>query len=71
MEKQLDLLASSKLKPRLSSDSFPTWGVMLWSRLSQWIMVELGEHCHTHIIPRLGEVFIWRFLAMSLSSPEI
>jgi len=22
----------------------------------QWIMVELGEHCHTHIIPRLKKV---------------
>jgi len=22
----------------------------------QWIMVELGEHCHTHIIPRLNKV---------------
>ena len=22
----------------------------------RWIMVELGEHCHTHIIPRLNEV---------------
>ena len=23
----------------------------------RWIMVELGEHCHTHIIPRLEKVF--------------
>ena len=22
----------------------------------RWIMVELGEHCHTHIIPRLTKV---------------
>jgi adenine-specific DNA-methyltransferase len=22
----------------------------------RWIMVELGEHCHTHIIPRLQKV---------------
>jgi adenine-specific DNA-methyltransferase len=22
----------------------------------RWIMVELGEHCHTHIIPRLKKV---------------
>jgi adenine-specific DNA-methyltransferase len=22
----------------------------------RWIMVELGEHCHTHIIPRLKRV---------------
>ena len=22
----------------------------------RWIMVELGEHCHTHIIPRLRKV---------------
>ncbi|WP_375628416.1 DNA methyltransferase [Bartonella sp. TT67HLJMS] len=22
----------------------------------KWIMIELGEHCHTHIIPRLKQV---------------
>jgi adenine-specific DNA-methyltransferase len=22
----------------------------------RWIMVELGEHCHTHIVPRLKKV---------------
>ena len=22
----------------------------------KWIMVELGEHCHTHIVPRLRKV---------------
>ena len=22
----------------------------------RWIMIELGEHCHTHIIPRLKKV---------------
>jgi adenine-specific DNA-methyltransferase len=22
----------------------------------RWIMVELGEHCHTHVIPRLKKI---------------
>jgi adenine-specific DNA-methyltransferase len=22
----------------------------------RWILIELGEHCHTHIIPRLKKV---------------
>ena len=24
----------------------------------RWIMVELGEHCHTHIVPRLQKVIV-------------
>ena len=26
------------------------------SSVLRWIMVELGEHCHTHIIPRMKKV---------------
>jgi adenine-specific DNA-methyltransferase len=40
-------------------DSFAgsgTTGVVAQKMGRRWIMVELGEHCHTHIIPRLCKV---------------
>jgi adenine-specific DNA-methyltransferase len=40
-------------------DSFSgsgTTGAVAQKMGRQWIMVELGEHCHTHIIPRLQKV---------------
>ena len=40
-------------------DSFAgsgTTGAVAHKMGRRWIMVELGEHCHTHIIPRMGKV---------------
>lgn len=40
-------------------DSFAgsgTTGAVAHKMGRRWIMVELGEHCHTHIIPRLKQV---------------
>lgn len=40
-------------------DSFAgsgTTGAVAHKMRRRWIMVELGEHCHTHIIPRLRKV---------------
>ena len=40
-------------------DSFAgsgTTGAVAHKMGRQWIMIELGEHCHTHIIPRLKKV---------------
>ncbi|MDP1678651.1 MAG: site-specific DNA-methyltransferase [Candidatus Nitrotoga sp.] len=40
-------------------DSFAgsgTTGAVAHKMCRRWIMVELGEHCHTHIIPRLQKV---------------
>ena len=40
-------------------DSFAgsgTTGAVAQKMGRQWIMIELGEHCHTHIIPRLKKV---------------
>ena len=40
-------------------DSFAgsgTTGAVAHKMKRQWIMVELGEHCHTHVIPRLVKV---------------
>src|ERR1017187_8218171 len=40
-------------------DSFAgsgTTGAVAQKMRRRWIMVELGEHCHTHIIPRLRKV---------------
>jgi adenine-specific DNA-methyltransferase len=40
-------------------DSFAgsgTTGAVAHKMCRRWIMVELGEHCHTHIIPRLKKV---------------
>ena len=33
-----------------------TTGAVAHKMGRRWIMVELGEHCHTHIIPRLKKV---------------
>jgi adenine-specific DNA-methyltransferase len=51
------LLATSKNE--LVLDSFAgsgTTGAVAQKMGRRWIMVELGEHCHTHIIPRLTKV---------------
>ena len=43
----------------LDLDSFAgsgTTGAVAHKMGRRWIMVELGEHCHTHIIPRLKKV---------------
>ena len=40
-------------------DSFAgsgTTGAVAHKMARRWIMIELGEHCHTHIIPRLKKV---------------
>ena len=40
-------------------DSFAgsgTTGAVAHKMGRRWIMVELGEHCHTHILPRLKKV---------------
>ncbi len=40
-------------------DSFAgsgTTGAVAHKMGRQWIMVELGEHCHTHVIPRIRQV---------------
>ncbi len=40
-------------------DSFAgsgTTGAVAQKMYRRWIMVELGEHCHTHIVPRLRKV---------------
>lgn len=40
-------------------DSFAgsgTTGAVAHKMGRQWIMVELGEHCHTHVIPRLKKI---------------
>ncbi|MDR4651646.1 MAG: hypothetical protein MRJ52_04515 [Nitrosomonas sp.] len=34
----------------------------------RWIMVELGEHCHTHIIPRLKKVIDGDQAALSMAN---
>ena len=33
-----------------------TTGAVAHKMGRRWIMVEVGEHCHTHIIPRLRKV---------------
>ena len=46
-------------KGDLVLDSFAgsgTTGAVAHNMGRRWIMVELGEHCHTHIIPRLQKV---------------
>lgn len=46
-------------KGDLVLDSFGgsgTTGVVAHKMGRRWIMVELGEHCHTHIVPRLKKV---------------
>jgi adenine-specific DNA-methyltransferase len=49
----------STLPGDLVLDSFAgsgTTGAVAHKMRRRWIMVELGEHCHTHIIPRLRKV---------------
>ena len=53
------ILALSTIKGDLVLDSFAgsgTTGAVAHKMGRRWIMVELGEHCHTHIIPRLQKV---------------
>jgi adenine-specific DNA-methyltransferase len=54
---QIILIATNKND--LVLDSFAgsgTTGAVAQKMGRRWIMVELGEHCHTHIIPRLKKV---------------
>jgi adenine-specific DNA-methyltransferase len=53
------LLDISTVPGDLILDSFAgsgTTGAVAHKMGRRWIMVELGEHCHTHIIPRLKKV---------------
>lgn len=53
------VLDVSTLPGDLVLDSFAgsgTTGAVAHKMGRRWIMVELGEHCHTHIIPRLKKV---------------
>lgn len=53
------ILSLSTDKNDLVLDSFAgsgTSGAVAQKMGRRWIMVELGEHCHTHIIPRLQKV---------------
>ncbi len=53
------VLDVSTLSGDLVLDSFAgsgTTGAVAHKMGRRWIMVELGEHCHTHIIPRLKKV---------------
>ncbi|MGA2225176.1 MAG: site-specific DNA-methyltransferase [Syntrophobacteraceae bacterium] len=59
-EKLLRLILSIATNPgELVLDSFAgsgTTGAVAHKMGRRWIMVELGGHCHTHIIPRLKKV---------------
>lgn len=59
-EKLLRQVMSVATEPNdLVLDSFAgtgTTGAVAHKMGRRWIMVELGEHCHTHIIPRLRKV---------------
>lgn len=59
-EKLLKRVIGLATKPGdLVLDSFAgsgTTGAVAHKMGRRWIMVELGEHCHTHIIPRLQKV---------------
>lgn len=59
-EKLLKLIVEIATNPGdLVLDSFAgsgTTGAVAHKLGRRWIMVELGEHCHTHIIPRLQKV---------------
>lgn len=59
-EKLLEfILEASTNEGDLVLDSFAgsgTTGAVAHKMGRRWIMVELGEHCHTHIIPRLQKV---------------
>ena len=53
------ILKLTTLPGDLVLDSFAgsgTTGVVAHKMGRRWIMIELGEHCHTHIIPRLQKV---------------
>jgi len=53
------ILQISTCKGDWALDSFAgsgTTGAVAHKMGRKWIMVELGEHCHTHIIPRLKKV---------------
>lgn len=53
------LLSAVTREGDLVLDSFAgsgTTGAVAHKMRRRWIMVELGEHCHTHIIPRLKSV---------------
>jgi len=53
------ILELSTTTSDLVLDSFAgsgTTGAVAHKMGRRWIMVELGEHCHTHIIPRLKKV---------------
>ena len=56
IQRILDLASSSG---ELVLDSFAgsgTTGAVAHKMGRRWIMIELGDHCHTHIIPRLQKV---------------
>jgi adenine-specific DNA-methyltransferase len=59
-ERLLEFVLKHFSKPGdLILDSFAgsgTTGAVAHKMGRQWIMVELGEHCHTHIFPRLAKV---------------
>ena len=59
-EKLLQKIISLATNPGdLVLDSFAgsgTTGAVAHKMGRRWIMIELGEHCHTHIIPRLKKV---------------
>ncbi len=53
------VLELATVKGDLVLDSFAgsgTTGAVAHKMRRRWIMVELGQHCHTHIIPRLKKV---------------
>lgn len=56
----ISIIVEACTKPGdLIIDSFAgsgTTGAVAHKMGRRWIMVELGEHCHTHIIPRLNKV---------------
>ena len=59
-ERLIERVLNIATKPNdLVLDSFAgsgTTGAVAHKMGRRWIMVELGEHCHTHIIPRLQKV---------------
>lgn len=59
-EKLLQRILTVSTKPGdIVLDSFAgsgTTGAVAHKMGRRWIMVELGEHCHTHIIPRMKKV---------------
>jgi len=53
------ILQIASLPDEIVLDSFAgsgTTGAVAHKMGRRWIMIELGEHCHTHIIPRLQKV---------------